>query len=40
VNVRGPLGAGKTTLSDRPAKALGGRHIAIDRILPENDLER
>lgn len=40
VIVRGPLGAGKTTLSERLARVLGGQHLAIDRILEEQDLEQ
>ena len=39
VIVRGPLGAGKTTVSDQVAAALGGRHIAIDAILDTYNLE-
>ena len=37
--VRGPLGAGKTTVARRLASALGGRHVAIDAILEEHRLE-
>lgn len=40
VIVRGPLGAGKTTVSDRLARAIAGSRIAIDQILEEYDLER
>lgn len=40
VIVRGPLGSGKTALSRRVAGAIGGKYIAIDRILEEHDLEQ
>ncbi len=40
VVVRGPLGSGKSTVSERLAKAIGGAHIAIDPILEENGLEQ
>jgi predicted kinase len=38
--LRGPLGAGKTTLAERLAHCLGGQVVSIDRILEVNDLER
>lgn len=38
--VRGPLGVGKSTVSEALARALGGQHISIDRILDERRLER
>ena len=37
--VRGPLGAGKTTVSGRLASAVGGKHVAIDAILDQYQLE-
>ena len=37
--IRGPLGAGKSTISAEVAKAVGGRHIFIDAILEEHNLE-
>jgi len=37
--IRGPLGAGKTTVSAGVAKAVAGRHIFIDEILEKYDLE-
>ena len=40
VIVRGPLGAGKTTVSDRLARQIDASRIAIDQILEEYDLER
>ena len=38
--VRGPLGAGKSTIARRLARRLRGRYVSIDRILEERDLER
>lgn len=38
--VRGPLGAGKTTIARAVADRIGGRYLSIDRILEEHDLER
>ncbi len=40
VIVRGPLGSGKTIVSERLARALGGDRISVDSILGEHDLER
>ena len=40
VIVRGPLGAGKTTVSDRIADQIAASHIAIDEILEKYGLER
>ena len=37
--IRGPLGSGKSTLSLRLSKRVGGVYISIDRILEENGLE-
>lgn len=37
--VRGPLGAGKTTVSERVAAAVGGHRVGIDEILERHDLE-
>lgn len=37
--VRGPLGAGKTTVSRQVASAVGGKHLAIDTILEDYQLE-
>jgi len=39
VVIRGPLGVGKSTVSDRLAEAIGGDHIYIDRLLEEHGLE-
>lgn len=36
--VRGPLGVGKTTVSERLAKELGAVHISIDRLLDDHGL--
>ena len=36
--IRGPLGVGKSTISERLAKLLGAEHIYIDRILDEHNL--
>lgn len=36
--IRGPLGCGKTTLSEELAKLLNAEHIAYDRILDEFEL--
>ena len=38
--IRGPLGVGKSTVSKELAKKLKGRHIPIDKVLEENNLER
>jgi predicted kinase len=35
VIVRGPLGVGKSTVSERLAREIGAEHISIDRILDE-----
>ena len=39
VIIRGPLGVGKSTVSEALARAIGGRHIPIDRILEANGIE-
>lgn len=39
VVIRGPLGVGKSTVAAQLSRAIGGDHIAIDRILEEHDLE-
>jgi len=36
--IRGPLGVGKSTVSERLAKKIGAQHISIDRILDERGL--
>lgn len=36
--IRGPLGSGKTTLSKKLAREVGGEYIGIDDILDENNL--
>lgn len=36
--IRGPLGCGKTTISERLEKELGGKHIAVDAALDEHHL--
>ncbi len=36
--IRGPLGIGKSTVSERLAKEIGAEHIRIDRILDEQGL--
>ena len=36
--IRGPLGVGKSTISERLAKLLGAKHICIDRVLDEHNL--
>jgi predicted kinase len=38
--IRGPLGIGKSTVSEELAKQLGGLWISIDRILDERGIER
>ncbi|MCI4330389.1 MAG: ATP-binding protein [Thermoplasmata archaeon] len=38
VIIRGPLGVGKSTVSERLARQLGGEIISIDRILDAHDL--
>lgn len=37
--IRGPLGVGKTTVSEELAKRLKGIHVSIDAILDEHDLQ-
>lgn len=39
VVIRGPLGAGKTTISKRLSVVLHGKYVSIDRILDEEGLE-
>lgn len=36
--IRCPLGCGKSTIAERLAKKLNGKHIAYDRILDDNNL--
>ena len=36
--IRGPLGSGKSTISEKLAKKINGKHLAIDRILDDNNL--
>ncbi|MFA4887478.1 MAG: ATP-binding protein [Candidatus Nanoarchaeia archaeon] len=38
--IRGPLGIGKTTISDKLAKRLKGVHISMDKILEEYGLDK
>ncbi|MCI4353073.1 MAG: ATP-binding protein [Thermoplasmata archaeon] len=37
--IRGPLGVGKSTVSERLAKVLGAEYLSVDRILDEPDVE-
>ena len=37
--IRGPLGVGKSTVSEQLARRIGAEHVAIDRILEEHGLE-
>ena len=39
VIIRGPLGCGKSTISERLSKILNARYFAVDRVLEEHDLE-
>ncbi|MGA7860989.1 MAG: ATP-binding protein [Thermoplasmata archaeon] len=39
VLIRGPLGSGKSTVSERLAKILRAEYVSIDRILDESNLE-
>ena len=39
VVIRGPLGVGKTTVSEALARRLGARHVSIDDVLEKNGLE-
>lgn len=39
VIIRGPLGVGKTSVSDTLCKILGMHHIAIDQVLRQNKLD-
>lgn len=36
--VRGPLGCGKSTISELLAEKLGGVHVVVDRVLDEHNL--
>jgi len=36
--IRGPLGAGKSTVSERLAKEIGAKHVLIDQILEDRGL--
>jgi predicted kinase len=38
--VRGPLGSGKSTVSERLARSLRAQYVSIDRILEESNLEQ
>jgi adenylate kinase family enzyme len=38
--LRGPLGIGKTTIAEKLSKKLKAKHISIDKILEENNLDR
>jgi len=38
VIIRGPLGCGKSTISETLSKDLKGKHIEVDRVLDENQL--
>ncbi len=40
VIIRGPLGCGKTTISERLSKILKAEHIAIDRVLDDHNLTK
>jgi adenylate kinase family enzyme len=37
--IRGPLGCGKSTIAEALAKKLKAKHIAIDNVLDENNIE-
>lgn len=39
VVIRGPLGVGKSTISEKLARAIGAKHLSVDQILEENGLE-
>ena len=39
VIIRGPLGCGKSTISERLSKILNAKYFAVDRVLEEHDLE-
>ena len=39
VVIRGPLGIGKSTVSERLAEVIGARYVSIDRILDEPGVE-
>lgn len=36
--IRGPLGCGKSTISERFSKELGAKHFAVDRVLDDHHL--
>lgn len=40
VIIRGPLGVGKSTISQKLADKLGGRYVSIDKLLEDNKLDR
>jgi len=37
--IRGPLGCGKSTISEELSKRINGKHFAIDRVLDDNNLD-
>jgi len=39
VIIRGPLGCGKSTISERLSKILNAKYFAVDKVLEEHDLE-
>jgi len=39
VIIRGPLGCGKSTISERLSKILNAKYFAVDRVLEEHNLE-
>lgn len=38
--IRGPLGSGKSTISEHLSKELGAKHYAVDRVLDELELTK
>jgi len=37
--IRGPLGSGKSSISEKLSKIIGAKHFTIDRVLDDNKLE-
>jgi predicted kinase len=40
VIIRGPLGCGKSTISEKLARSIKGEHFSIDRVLDDNNLTK
>jgi len=38
--IRGPLGCGKSTISEQLSKEMGAKHYAVDKVLDDHDLTK